>query len=144
MTRGMLVTVLHRLEGKPATSTENPFSDVEDGKYYTEAVLWAAGEGIVEGYNGEFSPNVIITREQMAVILYRYAAYKGYDISASADLAAYNDASEISGYALEELQWAVGAGLISGRTPTTLAPTDNASRAEVAETLMRFMESFVK
>jgi hypothetical protein len=144
MTRGMLVTVLHRLEGKPAPGTENPFSDVAAGQYYTDAVLWASGEGIVEGYDGEFFPDLVITREQLAVILYRYAAYKGYSVTASADLTAFADASQISGYALEELQWAVGAGLIGGKTPTTLAPTDTASRAEVAQTLMKFMEAFVK
>jgi VCBS repeat-containing protein len=144
MTRGMLVTVLHRLEGKPAPGTENPFSDVAAGQYYTDAVLWASGEGIVEGYDGEFFPDLVITREQLAVILYRYAAYKGYNVTASADLTAFADASQISGYAVEELQWAVGAGLIGGKTPTTLAPTDTASRAEVAQTLMKFMEAFVK
>ncbi len=96
-TRGMIVTILHRLEGTPAVSTSGTFADVTAGRYYTDAVEWASANGIVGGYgNGRFGPNDPITREQMAAILYRYAAYKEYDVSGAADLSGYSDASSIS------------------------------------------------
>ena len=104
-------------------------------------MAWAAQHGITVGYgNGRFGPTDDITREQMATILLRYAQYKSYDTTASADLRAYNDAGSISAWALEALQWANGAGLISGRSSTLLAPAGSTTRAETAVILVRFLE----
>ncbi len=145
MTRAMLVTVLHRLEGKPAVTAANGFTDVKSGQWYTEAVLWADANGIVTGYgNGLFGTDDPITREQMAAILYRYASLKKYDTSGANDLAAYTDAGGITSYALSAMKWANAEGLITGSTTTTLTPTGTASRAEVATILMRFAENVVK
>ena len=137
------MTRLYRLEGKPAISGANPFDDVAAGQWYTAAVVWANGNGIVNGYgNGTFGPTDDITREQFAAILHRYAQFKGYDVSAGEDtnVLSYDDAGEISDWAMEAIQWAVGAGLIQGRTKSTIAPAGNATRAEAANILMRFAE----
>jgi hypothetical protein len=145
MTRAMLVTVLYRLEGLPMVMGTNRFTDVESGQWYTDAVIWANTNGIVEGYDdGRFGPNDNITREQMAAILYRYATYKGYDTSASTDLTAYADMSAVSVWALEAMKWAVAKGLITGMESTTLAPTETATRAQVATLLQRFGENIAK
>lgn len=145
MTRAMLVTVLYRLEGSPAVSGNNGFTDVRSGEWYTDAVIWANAKGLVTGYgDGLFGTNDSITREQMAVILYNYAALKGYDVAGSADLKAFTDAEGISSWALEPMKWANSEGLITGRTATTLAPEGSAIRAEVAAILQRFVESFEK
>ncbi len=147
MTRGMFAAVLHRLENKPAPGGNNPFGDVESGKWYTDAILWCFAKGVVKGNGaGAFSPNGNITREQIAVILCNYAVYKGYDVSAEAgtDLSSYADCSGISGYALTAMRWAVGAGLIQGKTGNTLDPLGDATRAEVAQILMRFIETYVE
>ncbi len=142
MTRAMFVTVLYRLEGKPAVTAENAFTDVEDGKWYTNAVIWASANGIVEGYDdGNFGTNDKVTREQMAKMLYSYAEYKGYDVTAAADLAIYGDTDEISDWALTAMTWANAEGYITGRTETTLVPLGNATRAEVATIFMRFVMS---
>ena len=144
-TRGMIVTILHRLEGTPAVSTSGTFADVAAGQYYTDAVEWASANGIVGGYgNGRFGPNDPITREQMAAILYRYASYKGYDVAGKADLSGYVDAGQVSSYATEAMEWANLAGLINGTSDTTLSPTASAIRAQVAAILMRFCENVVK
>ena len=144
MTRAMLVTALYRLEGKPAVTAANPFADVEDGQWYTDAVLWASSSGIVTGYDsGLFGVDDPITREQLAVILYRYAGVKGYDVAGANDLAAYSDAGSVAPYALSALRWANAGGLVTGRTATALAPSSTATRAEVATILMRFAESVV-
>ena len=141
LNRAMLVTILYRLEGSPAVSSASVYTDVAAGTWYTDAVAWAAQHGITVGYgNGKFGPTDDITREQMATILLRYAQYKSYDTTASADLRAYNDAGSISAWALEALQWANGAGLISGRTNTLLAPAGSTTRAETAVILVRFLE----
>ena len=141
LNRAMLVTILYRLEGSPAVSSASVYTDVATGAWYTDAVAWAAQHGITVGYgNGRFGPKDDITREQMAAILYRYAQYKTYDTTASADLRGYTDAGSISGWALEALQWANGAGLISGRTNTLLAPAGSTTRAETAVILVRFLE----
>ena len=141
MTRAMFATVLYRLEGEPAVTAENPFDDVEDGEWYTDAVIWANNNGIVEGYGeGIFGTNDDVTREQMAKMLYSYADYKGYDTTAAADLAAYTDADEISDWALAAMRWANAEEVITGRTATTLVPLGDATRAEVATIFMRFME----
>ena len=142
VTRGMIVTILHRLEGEPESDYDMPFTDVAEQQWYAEAVRWAAGEGIVTGVSAtEFAPDDPITREQFAAILWRYAQSKGYDVSASADLTGFLDYGQISEYALPALQWAVGAGVMSGRGDGILAPQGTATRAEAAAMLMRFVEN---
>ena len=143
-TRGMIVTMLYRLENEP-TAASAGFTDVAAGQWYTDAVNWAAANNIVNGYgDDQFGPTDTITREQMMAILYRYAQYKGYDVTASADLSAYTDAANISSYAVSAMQWAVGEGLINGVTNTTLVPGGSATRAQVAAILMRFCENVAK
>lgn len=142
ITRGMIVTILYRLDGEPAASVSN-FTDVPANAYYTDAVAWAAENGIVKGYDdGAFGPDDDVTMEQFAAILYRYAAYKGYDVSDSASLNQYTDADDVSGYAVESMQWAVAMGLVKGTSATTLAPANHASRAQIATVLMRFCEFY--
>lgn len=147
MTRTMLVTVLYRLDGSPAVSSKKDFSDVKDGSWYSDAVTWASANGIVLGYAGNtFSPDSSITRQQMAAILYRYAQYKGYDVSAGADtnILSYTDAPVISEYAVPAFQWACGAGVINGNGANALAPNDPATRAQVATIVMRFCQNVTK
>lgn len=139
-TRGMIVSVLHRLAGSPAADDAG-FSDVADSAWYAEAVNWAASEGIVGGFGeGSFRPDSAITREQMASILYRYATYKGMDVSARADLSGYADADQIGEWAYEVMSWANAEGLLNGVTADTLQPQGNATRAQVAAILQRFLE----
>ena len=138
--RAMIVTILYRLEGEPAVTGENPFSDVADGKWYTDAVIWAAENKIVEGYgNGTFRPAADITREQLATILYRYAQYKGEDVSVGEDtnILSFEDAFEWSDWSVKALQWAVGSGIINGKDGKIVAK-GNASRAEAATMIQRF------
>ena len=140
-TRGMIVSMLHRLEGSPAVGSAD-FSDVASGDWYADPVAWAASEGIVGGYgDGTFGPNDPITREQMASILYRYADYKGLDVSARASLDAYSDADSVSPWASDVMSWAVSEGIISGMTEDTLAPQGTATRAQVAAMFQRFLEN---
>ncbi|WP_204244602.1 S-layer homology domain-containing protein [Butyricicoccus pullicaecorum] len=147
-TRGMIVTILYRLEGSPDLSNENlgyPYADVDANAYYADAVYWARQNGIVSGMSAEqFAPNNAITREQMAAILYRYAQFKGYDVSAKADLSVYTDAAQVSTYATDAMAWANGAQLIAGTSQATLTPAGNATRAQVATILMRFCENIAK
>lgn len=141
--RGMIVTILYRLENEPEITAENPFSDVEDGKWYTDAVIWAAENKIVDGYgNGKFGPNDPITREQLAAILYRYAQFKGVDVSVGEDtnILSFGDATEVSGWANAAMRWAVGSGIINGKDGR-LVPKGDASRAEAATMLQRFCEN---
>lgn len=143
-TRGMIVTILHRMEGKPQAVAAS-FLDVHVGEYYTDAVAWASANNIISGYsNGDFGPNDIITREQLASILYRYAQYKGYDASRSTALDGFADVSEAGKYALPALQWAAAENLITGTSATTLSPTGNATRAQAASILMRFCNGVVR
>jgi len=143
MTRGMLVTVLWRLEGSPAAGSSD-FSDVANGSWYDEAVAWANEEGIVTGMTEDtFAPNAAITREQMATMLYRYAKYLGLNTRAKADLSAYKDVDSISAYAEDAMAWAVGVGLINGVSETTLSPAGTATRAQVATILVRFVEKYL-
>jgi len=138
--RGMIVTILWRLEGQPVPKAPAAFTDVEKGAYYEQAVAWAAENGIVNGYGETFGPNDIITREQFATILYRYAKdYKGYDVSVGEDtnILSYSDAFSISEYAFAALQWACGAGLMNG-SGDSLMPGDGATRAQTAAILHRF------
>ena len=144
LSRGMMVTILYRLEGKPAVSGA-PFADVGSGLWYTDAVAWAAANGIVDGYgNGNFGPEDNITREQMAAILYRYASFKGYDMSARGNLSSFTDGSQTSAWAREAMQWAVGTGLINGKGNATLDPLGTAQRSEVAQILMNFCENIAE
>jgi hypothetical protein len=143
MTRAMLAAVLYRLESKPAVTGSNSFKDVKSGQWYTDAVIWANTSGIVNGYGGGlFGTSDEVTREQMAVIMYNYAKYKGYDVTKTADLKAYTDRAGISSWALAAMQWANAEEFITGRTTTTIVPGGASSRAEVASFLMRFMERF--
>ncbi len=140
-TRAQLVTILYRMEGQPAVSGDLPFTDVEAGTWYTNAVVWAAQNGIVNGVGDDtFAPGNDLTREQLVTILYRYAEAKGYDVSASADLAGYPDGEEIQAYAREAMAWAVAENIIQGMEDDTLKPAGNASRAQIATILMRFCE----
>ena len=142
--RGMIVTILWRMAGSPDMEDKiwgYPFADVDATAYYGTAVYWARLNGIAGGYDdATFGPNDPITREQMAAILYRYAQYKGYDVSAKADLNKFTDADEISNYALEALQWANAEGLINGKGDGVLDPKGQATRAEAAVILTRFNE----
>lgn len=144
-TRGMIVTILYRLENEPTVTGTTAFTDVAADQYYANAVAWAAQNGIVSGIDATtFAPNNAITREQMAAILYRYAQFKGYDVSAKADLSVYTDAAQVSTYATNAMAWANGAQLITGTSQTTLTPAGNATRAQVATILMRFCENIAK
>lgn len=143
--RGMIVTVLYRLENEPTASAVS-FTDVESGAYYANAVAWASANGIVTGYgNGKFGPNDSITREQFAAILYRYAQYKKYDVSVGEDtnILSYNDAQSISAYAIPAIQWACGAGVMNGSNGR-LTPKLGATRAQAAQLLMNFCENAAK
>ncbi len=144
-TRAQIVTILYRLEGKPAVNGTQVFDDVTLGKWYTEAIEWANACGVVEGYgNGEFKPDTPISREQMAAILYRYANTKGYDVSAKADLSSFTDASTISTWAVDAMMWANASGLINGMGDGTLNPLGNTERCQAAALLQRFCMNIVK
>lgn len=149
-TRAQLVTILWRLEGSPETTGAARFSDVAGGAWYTEAVRWAAGCGVVKGYdNGCFGPNDAVTREQMAAILYRYAQHKGYDVSAGKDtnILSFDDAFAVSEYAIPAMQWACGSGMVRGiaqKGGMLLAPRDTTTRAQAATLIMRFQSAFAK
>ncbi len=141
ITRGELVTVLYRVEGTPVVTGESTFGDVANGKYYTEAVIWAAENGIVLGGNdGNFHPDETITREQLVAILYRYAQYKGCDVSVGEDtnILSYTDFDQISEYAIPAFQWACGAGIVNGTSASTLSPKGGANRGQIAAVLHRY------
>lgn len=140
--RGMIAAILYRLEGRPAVSGASAaFNDVADGAWYADAVAWAAANGIMSGYdNGSFGTNDPITRQDLAVTLFRYASCKGYDVTASADLSGYADASAVRGYAGEAMRWANAVGLITGTDAAHLSPADTAARSQIAAILMRFCE----
>ncbi|MCI8422138.1 MAG: S-layer homology domain-containing protein [Lawsonibacter sp.] len=141
--RGMIVTILYSLEGKPAAGTAR-FDDVSSSDWFAKAVAWAAANGVVSGYgDGRFGPNDPITREQLALILRGYARLQGKDVAAEADLSAFADRGEISTYALEAVEWAVARGLISGTSPDTLSPAGRATRAQAAVILKGFCENVI-
>ncbi|WP_087258550.1 S8 family serine peptidase [Flavonifractor sp. An92] len=141
LTRAMLVQILYNLEENPAAGTAS-FHDVASDAWYADAVAWGTQAQIISGVGGDlFAPNADITREQVAVILYRYAQYKGYDVTGGADLSAYVDADSISTWALSAMQWANQKSFVTGTSATTLAPQGAASRAQAASMLMRFYES---
>lgn len=143
VTRAMLVTVLYRLEKEPSTGGGFSFNDVSIDAYYANAVLWAKNHGIVSGISDtEFAPDKNITREQIATIMYRYAEYKGYDVSIGrkANVLHYKDFISISEYAISPMQYAIVSGILKGKTETTLNPLDKATRSEIATILQRFIE----
>ena len=136
MTRAMFATVLYRMAGEPEVTGENPFSDVESGKWYTDAVIWAAGKKIIEGYgSGVFGTNDPVTREQMATIFWRY---QGKPTVKNADLTAFSDTDKISAWARDAFEWAVSTGVINGKGNGILDPKGNATRAEVAQIAMNY------
>ncbi|MBE6945827.1 MAG: S-layer homology domain-containing protein, partial [Ruminococcaceae bacterium] len=140
LTRAQLVTVLYRMENQPDIGgLKNPFSDVPAGTWYTDAVVWAASEGIVKGTSlTSFAPNAQITREQIATILYRYAQYKDYATSATADLSDYTDGHTASDWARDALGWCVSNGILNGMGDGTMNPRGNATRAQIAKIIFCF------
>lgn len=143
ITRGMMITVLYRAEGEPEVTGTSTFEDVEKNAYYEKAVIWGQQNGIIKGYSKtEYAPNQDILREQIAAIMHRYAVFKGYDVTEgeNVNLLSYSDASQISEYATEAIKWAVGSGMIKGRTENTLNPKEFATRVEIAAMLHRFIE----
>lgn len=138
--RAQLVTVLYRMAGQPEVTGENPFTDVPDGQWYTDAVLWAAENNITDGTSETtFSPNNPLTREQMATFLYRFADFETEEpIEITGDLSGYTDADLVADYAVNAMTWAVGEGVISGIGNNTLAPDNTASRAQMATVLTRY------
>jgi len=149
LSRAMIVTMLWRLAGEPEMNLESgtqglEFTDVARGRWYSTAIAWAAENGIVNGFgDGRFAPGDDITREQLAAILMRYADWKNLDIVVTADLSVFTDAGQISGWARDAMSWANASGLVTGRTPTALAPQGTATRAEAAAMLMRFVENVI-
>ena len=143
MTRGMLAAVLSNLERGDGTDLTNDFHDVADDAWYTDAISWAANNGIINGYgNNTFGPDDLITREQMAAMLYNYADMLGLDTSARANLSRYSD--QPSAWASDVMSWANAEGLINGTSATTLDPQGTATRAQVAAMLERFVVLLVK
>ncbi len=140
MTRAMLLTVLYRLEGSPDVSGyENRFSDVDENGFYYNALLWGSHNNISNGYSdGTFLPGGTLTREEFVTFLNRYANYKGYDTEVYADIGGYSDAQQVSAFARESMCWAIGAGIVSGTSATTLSPKASATRAQVAVMFNRF------
>lgn len=145
LTRAMAAQMLWALEGKPVVNYLMQYGDVAQGAWYAEAVRWASAQGVMSGYSGEtFGPEDNITREQLALILFNYADQAGYDVDGRADLSGYADEAAVSGWAVTALEWAVDAGLISGREGSALAPAATATRAEVAQIFMNFLENVAK
>ena len=142
-TRGMMATILWRMEGSPAPKGKNSFTDVEAGKWYADAITWTAENGIFAGYGKDkFGPDDPITREQLAAIFYRYADYKGYDLTVKGNLDKFKDADKITDYAKTAMQWAVDSGLMKGKSGNLLDPQGTATRAEIAAMLHRFIEKY--
>ena len=142
-TRGMMATILWRMEGSPVPKGKNSFTDVEAGKWYADAITWTAENGIFAGYGKDkFGPDDPITREQLAAIFYRYADYKGYDLTVKGNLDKFKDADKITDYAKTAMQWAVGSGLMKGKSGNLLDPQGTATRAEIAAMLHRFIEKY--
>ena len=147
LNRAMAVTILYRLEGSPDLDGENlgyPFADVDGDAWYGDAVYWARCNGIVDGVeNNHFDPTGSLTREQMATVLYRYAQYKGADVSASGDLSGFADSANVSAWAVDAVKWAVGSGLVNGVEGNALAPQGTSTRAQTAAILARFCGSVI-
>ena len=141
VTRGMMATILWRMEGSLAPKGENSFTDVEAGRWYADAITWTTENGIFAGYSKDkFGPDDPITREQLTAIFYRYADYKGYKLTVTENLDKFEDADKITDYAKMVMQWAVGNGLIKGKSENLLDPQGTTTRAEIAAMLHRFVE----
>ncbi len=141
VTRGMMATILWRMEGSLAPKDENSFTDVEAGMWYADAITWTTANGIFAGYSKDkFGPDDPVTREQLTAIFYRYADYKGYKLTITGNLDKFEDADKITDYAKTVMQWAVGNRLIKGKTENLLDPQGTATRAEIAAMLHRFIE----
>jgi hypothetical protein len=143
VTRATLAQLLYNMEGKPSVTYSATFSDVADGQWYTNAIMWANANGIVEGSNGKFNPNTKADRQTVATMLYRYCEYKGIDVSATADLSSYSDASSISTWANTAMQWANASSIING-SDGKLMPTVTTDRAQMAQMMMNFCENLLK
>lgn len=144
LTRAEAVTVLWRIEGEPRVNYELDYTDVEEGLWYTGGIRWAVCEEIMGGYgNGIFGTSDPITREQLAAILYRYAVYKGYNVTTKGDLSAFRDASETSDWAYEAMEWACGVGIYEG-SGGAINPQGNTTRCEFSATIMRFMRDVAR
>lgn len=140
LSRAMLAVILYAMAGEPAVTGESPFTDVPAGCWYTDAIVWAAQNGIVCGFgDGTFRPNAAVTRAQAAVMLYGYAAFTGADVTARADLSAYSDAGQIPAWAMDAMQWANARRLIVGRDSSHLVPDGGATRAEMAAILSAYI-----
>ena len=145
LTRGMLTTVLFRLEGARPQMAQSRFPDVADGAWYAQGIIWAAENDIVGGYtDGRFGPNDKITREQLAVMLFRYAQLLNISTGGRDDLTGFADSASVSPWARDAVSWAVDSGIISGLPNGTLAPTDTATRAEAAVMLQNFVKNILK
>ncbi len=145
MTRAMLVTVLYRAEGQPEIESTMKFTDVSESGYYADAVAWAEANGIVNGVSKEeFAPDDKITREQIAAIMYRYAIYKGVETVTFEENLAFTDACDISEYAVSAMNWIVGQEIFKGYDDETIRPQNNATRAEAAAVLRRFLDKLSK
>ena len=145
LARAQFAVILHRMNGKPTAEFDKVFPDVHEGEWYTDAILWANSNGIVTGYtdSGLFGTADNINREQMAVMMYRYAKYKGYDVTKTADFSKFKDAANVSEFAEEAMRWAVGTGIITGKDEgTRIDPQGNAARAECAAIIKRFVETY--
>ena len=143
--RAMIVTVLYRLAGEPEVENLTSFRDVNASRYYAKAIAWASENGIVSGYkDGTFRPNQAATRQELAVILYRFGQYSGCDMSLKGDLDSYKDSKAIGGWAREAMAWCVGAGLLQGDPAGSLTPKGTATRAQYATIIMRLRESLMK
>lgn len=145
-TRAQLAVIFYRMEGKPKVEGRNSFTDVEYGPgtaWYYDAVTWAEQSGVVSGYgNGKFGPGDPITREQLAAIFYRYAQYKGYDVTATGSLDRFTDKDKVSEWAQQPLIWAVSSGIVNGTGDNQLSPQGTATRAQIAAMLQRFIEKY--
>jgi hypothetical protein len=142
ITRAEMVTILYNMEGKPEVTAESTYPDVANDIWYKAAVMWAADAKVADGYgDGTFGPTDTITREQVAVMLYRYAAFKGQDVSARASLESFADGSEVDSWAQDAMEWAVAAGLINGKDGNMLAPTAEITRVEVAAIIARYCQA---
>ena len=145
LTRGTRVQILYNREGRPEGSPESDFSDVASSDWYYDAINWAAANKIVDGYEGGvFKPEKDISREEMALIFYRYAEFKGYDMSPSDDLTGFTDGEAVSSWALTAVKWSVGTGLIEGIEENVLGPGNTALRCQIATILVRFCETIAK
>ena len=144
LVRAQFAVILHRLSGAPEVKYTPKFTDVEEGQWYTDGILWANEIGVVSGYSESqyFGPNDNITREQMALMMYRYAGYKEFDTSRRADIDSFIDSGNVSSYARQAMEWAAGSGIITGKAGNRLDPQGYATRAECASIIMRFIEKY--